>query len=270
MPNYQINMHIIAKINFLRKGLLLYRSIRYRKGFGVHSPFVFSLITKVIEEKCPYYCFQEIELLRKQLLFGEKKITYPDRKCNGRIKTRAIGSIVKHEAISPKEGALLFRLTNYFKSKHILQIGSNMGLSTLYLTSYAKGLSCIALEHIPEFAEISKQTISRKGRNKVDLRIGEYIKLLPQALNDLHTVDLVFFNTQHETVDNQELFNECLKFVKNETLFIFEGINANNEMRSFWKNVCACPEVTVSLDLFSLGIAVFNKKLHKKNYIVYF
>ena len=28
----------------------MYRGIRYRKGFGVHSPFVFNLITKVIEE----------------------------------------------------------------------------------------------------------------------------------------------------------------------------------------------------------------------------
>ena len=67
-------MRIIPKANTLRKGILLYRGIRYRKGFGVHSPFVFNLITKVIEERCQYYSFYDIELIRKQLLFQDDEI----------------------------------------------------------------------------------------------------------------------------------------------------------------------------------------------------
>ena len=142
-------MRIIPKANTLRKGILLYRGIRYRKGFGVHSPFVFNLITKVIEERCQYYSFYDIELIRKQLLFQDDEITYPDRQQKGKMRRRTIGRIVEREAIRPKHGALLFRLANYFKSKHILQFGPSMGLSTLYLTSYASDLKCIALENVP-------------------------------------------------------------------------------------------------------------------------
>ena len=76
-------MRIIPKANTLRKGILLYRGIRYRKGFGVHSPFVFNLITKVIEERCQYYSFYDIELIRKQLLFQDDEITYPNAKRYG-------------------------------------------------------------------------------------------------------------------------------------------------------------------------------------------
>ncbi len=107
-------MQIIPKANTLRKGVLLYRGIRYRKGFGVHSPFVFNLITKVIEERCQYYSFYDIELIRKQLLFQNGGITYPDRQQRGKMRRRTIGQIVEREAIRPKHGALLFRLTNYF------------------------------------------------------------------------------------------------------------------------------------------------------------
>lgn len=185
-------MQILPKVNTLRKGSLLYRGIRYRKGFGVHSPFVFNLITKVIEEKCSYYSFYDIELLRKQLLFREGEITYPDRQNKGKRKTRSISEIVKRESIRPKHGALLFRLTNYFKSKNILQIGTTMGLSTLYLTSYATGLRCIALENVPEFATIARQAFAKEGRNPIDLRIGNYKDLLPQALNDINSLDFVF------------------------------------------------------------------------------
>ena len=100
-------MRIIPKANTLRKGILLYRGIRYRKGFGVHSPFVFNLITKVIEERCQYYSFYDIELIRKQLLFQDDEITYPDRQQKGKMRRRTIGRIVEREAIRPKHGAVL-------------------------------------------------------------------------------------------------------------------------------------------------------------------
>lgn len=74
-------------------------------------------------------------------------------------------------------------------------------------------------------------------------------------------------NKQH---NNLWLFNECMKYAHNDTVFVFEGIKASRKMREFWEEICACPEVTVTLDLYSLGIVLFNKKLHKRDYIVYF
>ena len=243
-------MRIIPKANSLRKGILLYRGIRYRKGFGVHSPFVFNLITKVIEERCQYYSFYDIELIRKQLLFQNGEITYPDRQQKGKMRRRTIGRIVEREAIRPKHGALLFRLANYFK--------------------YASDLKCIALENVPEFASIARIAFSKAARNPVDLRVGGYKDLLPKALKDMEQLDFVFFNTLYEQQNNSWLFETCLKHVHGDTVFVFEGIKASRKMREFWQKVCSHPEVTVTIDLYSMGIVFFNKKLHKRDYIVYF
>lgn len=263
-------MQIIPRGNTLRKGSLIYRSIRYRKGFGVHSPFVFNLITKVIEEKCSYYSFEDIELIRKRLLFKEELITYPDRQQKGKVKSRPIGEIVAREAIRPKHGALLFRLTNYFKSQHILQLGPTMGLSTLYLTSYAAGVKCIALENVVEFAQIARQVFGKLAFNPIDLRTGNYKDLLPQALKDMETVDFVFFNTLYEQQNNLWLFNECVRYAHNDTVFVFEDIKASRKMRELWDEIRIHPEVVVTIDLYSMGIVFFNKKLHKRDYKVYF
>lgn len=263
-------MQIIPKANALRKGILLYRGIRYRKGFGVHSPFVFNLITKVIEERCPYYRFYDIELVRKQLLFRDDRITYPDRQQQGRLRSRTVGEIVEREAIRAKHGRLLFRLTNYFKPQSILQLGPSMGLSTLYLTSYASGLKCIALENVPEFASIARMTFEKAARNPIDLRVGSYKELLPKALEDMEKLDFVFFNTLYEQQNNSRLFEECLTHVHGDTVFVFEGIKENRKMREFWQEVCRNPKVTVTIDLYSMGIVLFNTKLHKRDYIVYF
>lgn len=263
-------MQIIPKATTWRKGLLLYRSLRYRRGFGVHSPFVFNLITKVIEEKCPYYSFYDIELVRKQLLFKDEQITYPDRRQQGRMKSRTIAEITEREAIKPEHGALLFRLTNYFKSVNILQLGPCMGISTLYLTSYSAGLKCIALENVPEFATIANWAFKKAAHNAIDLRTGSYRELLPQALQDMGKVDFVFFNTLYEQQNNIWLFNECIRHIHNDTVFVFDGIKSNRKMRDFWKEICRHNEVTVTIDLYSLGIVIFNKKLHKRDYKVYF
>lgn len=234
--------------------VFFYRGIRHRRGFGVHSPFVYNLITKVIEERCPYYCYDEIERVRKQLL--------SDRSQAARL--------VRREAIRPKQGALLFRLTNYFRPKRVLQIGTATGISTLYLTAYASDVTCVALESLPERAEATCATFDCAVRRPADLRVGEYKETLPIALADLQQPDFVFVDGATGLPDAEELFAACLQRAGDATVFVFRGIHANCRTRAFWKQVCRHNRVTVSVDLHSMGIALLNPKLHKRNYTVYF
>lgn len=262
-------MRLLSRGIPLRKGVKLYRRIRYRKGFGVHSPFVFNLITKVIEESCPYYVFYDIEMERRKLLHRMEQITYPDRRQKNKLKTRPLCQVALREAISHKQGMLLFRLANYFRSKHIIQLGPAMGISTLYLTSYASGLKCIAIEHVPGFARVASEVLVRAGRNPVDLRVGAYRELFPKALVDMEKVDFVFFNTLYEQQHNLYLYEEAVKYVHPATVFVFEGIRQTRQMRNFWKEICGRPEVTVTMDLYSMGLVFFDPKLYKRNYKTY-
>ena len=125
-------MGLLPKKNTWRKTILFYRFLRYRKGFGVHSPFAFALITRVINERWGFYCYDDIELIRRQLVHK--------------------GSTGVRREIKRSHGQLLFRVVNYFKPKQILQIGSPAGIATLYLTSYASDIQCIALEADAESA----------------------------------------------------------------------------------------------------------------------
>lgn len=260
----------MSAISAFLKDMFIYRALCYQGGFGIHSPFVYNLVTKVIEIPCEYYRYYDIELIRKELLFRDTPLAYPDRKKKMQVQNSTLSSVVKREAIRPKEGALLFRLTNYLKSQNILQIGTDMGISTLYLTTYAPNLNCISLENIPEFTPIIQVSFEKGARCPIDLQVGNYRKTLPEALGKMPHPDFVFFNTKYEQTENEWLFETCLKQVIDKTVFVFYGIRANVSMRNLWKKVCDCTEVSVSMDLHSVGIAFFDKKLYKKNYIVYF
>ncbi len=97
---------------YLTKGI---RKVRHRKGHGVHSPFAFALITQVINERSPYYAYQDIlKAWRKQSR-----------------KRRILPNFVNKRANSTKVLFLLYRLVNRFKARAILEVGSTDGLTTL-------------------------------------------------------------------------------------------------------------------------------------------
>ena len=51
---------------YLKRPLIWLSRFRYRCGYGVHSPFAFSLITDVIYEKMPYYAYDLLKAEQKK------------------------------------------------------------------------------------------------------------------------------------------------------------------------------------------------------------
>ncbi|HEU4861550.1 MAG TPA: SAM-dependent methyltransferase, partial [Chitinophagaceae bacterium] len=83
------------------------------KGHGMHSPFVFEFITKVLNDKTIYPEYKRVESLRHQLLNDHTVLEVEDFGAGSVIdkKTkRSISSIVKNAAEPRKFGQLLFRM----------------------------------------------------------------------------------------------------------------------------------------------------------------
>lgn len=84
---------------------------RYRCGYGVHSPFAFSLITDVVYEKMPYYAYQSLQKEQKKMS-RERSWTKGTKKVN----------------------RFLFRLVNKVQPATIVELGCPSAAS-LYLQS---------------------------------------------------------------------------------------------------------------------------------------
>ena len=200
----------------------LYRSVFCRGGHGVHSPFVFDLITTVIEERSSYYCYDSLSTVRKQLQQNMHKFCFTER-----------------------EDRLLFRLANRFKPRTIYMMGSDLGLAPLYLTAYSKHARCVVVE--PDKLDIID--------NNIDLIVwGRSFSGASGGRGNVHEVF------------NEETFEKFLPYINDESVMVISGINASRKSTETWKRICASPRVTVTLDLYTLGIVFFNPKLHRKMY----
>src|SRR5207249_12280878 len=86
------------------------------KGHDVHSTFVFEFITKVLNDKASYPCYNEIEQLRRQLKHDNTMLTLEDFGAGSRIHAsykRKVSEIVTSSLKSKKFSQLLFRIVNF-------------------------------------------------------------------------------------------------------------------------------------------------------------
>lgn len=262
-------MKIISRGKFFKRSLLLYRKVRYRKGHGVHSPFAFNFITKVIDERAAFYCEHDIELTRKKISYTEQIFYLPA--VNGQEEQNfSPHQIIEKVAIKPKNGALLIRMANYFKPRNILQIGEAAGFSTLYLSSYSSDVQVVVLEEHKGRAALCRAVFEKHKATNIHLQEGSYYDTLPVALSEAGLVDFVYLDFLNSPQLNTYVIEQCLPRLHDQSVLVVAGIKTSKEKKEFWKHLCFRPEVSVTVDVYEFGIVFFNKKLYKRNYIVSF
>jgi hypothetical protein len=86
------------------------------KGHGMHSPFVFEFITRVLNDKNNYPDYKKVEHLRKQLLRDSRLFVVEDFGVGGEFlkdHEKSINSKARNAANSKKYGHLLLRMIKY-------------------------------------------------------------------------------------------------------------------------------------------------------------
>jgi predicted O-methyltransferase YrrM len=251
------------------KYLLFTLKARNRKGHGIHSPFLFELISNNFLDSTPYYCFEKIELLRGKLETNYTKIIVKDLGA-GSVKMknpeRRISHIAKNSGTPKKYGELLFKLCNYVKPKAILELGSSLGLGTAYLASYSKFAKVISIEGCPQTAELAKRNIEELGLKNIEIFTGDFSDCLPIAVQKLTNLDLVYIDGNHRKEATLQYFEFCLNYAKENAVFVFDDIYWSKEMWEAWQAIKNHEKVTSTIDLFRMGIVFFRKDLPKQNF----
>ena len=225
------------RYKWTRVGTRLIYKIRHHKGHGIHSPFVFNLVNNVIEEKRAYYCYGDISDYLS--VYHQKELT-PN-----------------------KRHRLAFRLVNYFGAKNILEIGSGMGISTLFLTASSSLSECLCVEKNKDNREIAKRLYMDFDRQTTIL---EEPPVLPLKTN----LDCIFINLDYYSDLSEDYLDALCKQCHNKSFIVVTGIRRNKAYNRLWKHLSSNNLRTVELDLFNIGIIFFDKQLSRWEYKISF
>lgn len=120
----------------LPRRLKYLRKARHWHGHGIHSPFLFYLVTRVIEDKRQYPAYRIIRSLKEKILNQLKERENP---CDLLINAASLpdrvskNKLFKKVELGYRYGKLLLRLINEFKPSSVFLYGPTFGMNLLYL-----------------------------------------------------------------------------------------------------------------------------------------
>ncbi len=257
---------------FQLKSYLKYLSkAGYRRGHRIHPPFAFYLVRHLFYEKHKFYHFDVIDELREDLLLSDEEIKVNDFGAGSKkfkSNVRSIKNLVKYNATSKQQGELISRLVNYFKPHNIIELGTSLGIGSMYLAMPNSQSALHTIEGCSNIAEAARKNFNNLNISNIYSYVGDFKDVLPGILNQLENVDMVYFDGHHDYQVTLDYFNMCLEKASSSALFIFDDIYWSKGMTDAWKEIVRHPQVSVSFDLFHFGIAILKKEVKKQHYMI--
>ena len=246
--------------------------LRSGNAHGLHSPFVYGLYTTVICHDGTYRAYDRVEARRQALLASDEVLTVSDfgagsRVAGGSPRRRAVRDIARRAAKPPRLAQLLFRLVNHFRPATVLELGTSLGLTTAYLALADTRAQVVTFEGCPATAAVARATFTELGLPHVQLVEGNLDQTLPATLATLgQPLDFVFFDGNHRYEPTLRYFEQCLANAHEHSVFVLDDIHWSAEMERAWAAIQAHPAVTITVDLFYVGLVFFRKKQPRQHF----
>ncbi|QOG91079.1 class I SAM-dependent methyltransferase [Flavobacterium columnare] len=238
---------------------------------GVHSPFVFRLVTKCFYDKTRYPEYKILNEYRNTLLQNHETIQVTDFGAGSRVfksNTRKISAIAKNAGISKKRAELLFRIVRYFQPESILEIGTSLGLATSALALGNPKAKITSLEGCSVTSQKSKVECQKFGFDNIEFINTEFSEYLKTFGFRLSTFNIVYFDGNHSKKATLEYFELLLPTITNESVWIFDDIHWSKDMEEAWTVIKNHPKVTVTIDTFQWGFVFFRREQEKEHFII--
>lgn len=260
-----------SRFQLAKKFFTYFTTAANGRGYGIHSPFVFDFITKVLNDKNDYDDYTRVEKLRKQLLRDKKILTVQDFGAGSALsKTtqRSISSIAQNAAKPKKFGQLLYRMVKYYEPEKIVELGTSLGITTSYLALAKPDATLITLEGASEIAAVAKENFKKLHLENITLTEGNFDDTFIKVISSIPSVDFCFIDGNHQREPTERYFEWLLPKISNDSILVFDDIHWSSEMEAAWQTIQQYTAVRCSIDLFFVGIILFRKEFKEKQHFV--
>ncbi len=243
---------------------------KHRYGHGVHSPFAYEFISKVLFDRAIYPEYKVLQTLRNELKKSPEKLPVQDI---GSVSVhfmkeyRKVSSLTCISSVNQKYSELLFKISRFYKPATIVELGTSIGLSALYLAKGSPESKVITVEGNQSLSQFASGLFRKCQVDNIIQIDGLFDDQLEKLKRDYSMPELVFVDGNHSyepTLRYFEYFSSQMK----TGILIFDDINWSHEMRKAWKEIKRNRKARVTFDLFYMGIVILNDSISPGHYRV--
>lgn len=236
---------------------------------SIHSPFFFDFYEKVIRNKNAIAGFNEIEQTRKKVLESTIEIELEDlgaRSTHFNNEKRFLSKVAETSSSPQQLCELQYRLVNYIGASSILELGTSVGITTLYLAKQ-KDARVVTFEGNKALIEIARTHFDFFESKNIVLIEGNLNTTLADYLQNPAKIDYALMDANHQYEPTIRYFNLLAKRMAEKGIIVVDDIYYSEEMAKAWKELRNHTLVYGSVDLFRFGILFFDPALNRQHYV---
>lgn len=231
----------------------------------MHSPMLFGLmqdLRKVYKKRKPYV---HIEELRSKLKNDTSTLTFKDWGAQGKSRSRSIRDITRFSAKNETLCLVLAEIVKHLKPAVGIELGTSMGISLAYQITGFPEATFYSLEGSPEIADKASNNLAELGIH-APIRVGPFSETLAPLLNELGTIDYAFVDGHHQYKPTLGYFQELMNHLTTNGCIVFDDIYWSEGMQKAWQEIIADERVSLSVDLYHLGLIFVREGVVKQHF----
>lgn len=236
---------------------------------GVHSPLVYRLTSEVLRKDNTFPDFEKLEEIRKMLKCDTQTLQIKDLGAGSRYgngKTRSVKHIAK-TALAPRiQAQALYKLIHYFKPQSIIELGTSLGLTTMYLARGNREASVYTIEGSPEIASYAENLFIKNNEKTIISVTGSFDEKLPEILDKQPTWDCIYIDGNHSYEATMRYYAMVESKLHTNSIVILDDIHWSKDMYKAWLELIGKKEVSLSLDFFHFGVLIYQNRMTKEHF----
>lgn len=251
---------------------------RYYRGaktkYDLHSPSLVAFQQKVLQTRTDTQLEALVQDFRRWYAQQDQWIDTTALGAGSWVRNmprRRLNELVLHSAISSSSGQLLARLANFIGAETIIELGTNGGISTVYLAYGRPSAQMISIEGNEQLAHSTRESLRKWSSNakarqatptrEITILTGTFADQLPSLVKAQERIDLVFIDGDHRYAATLDYVRTCLPKATKHSVFVIADIRWSKGMERAWNELQSWPEVCATVATYHFGFLFFNEDM---------
>ncbi|MBR9998390.1 MAG: class I SAM-dependent methyltransferase [Cyclobacteriaceae bacterium] len=159
-------------------------------------------------------------------------------------------------------------LINYFQSENLIELGTSIGLNTLYLSKGMHVKHLATFEGNPDLAGLALTHFKAFSKDGIQLVAGDIGYTLPEYLEKADPVDFAFLDAHHTAEATLRYLAMLMPRLTERSVIVIDDIYWSAGMTQAWKRITEDHHEYLYLDLLKMGVMIRDKNAPQGYYVL--